>query len=92
MGGLDVRCAAICEDSDVVARCQLYIGHETAHALLVLASGQRQLWLWRRETVAKSALNDGIPVQLPWAPGCPQVIIPSTLIVDPALVDPAPAI
>jgi hypothetical protein len=78
---LDVRCYARWPEATTELdddRCQLMMGHEPPHALVVAAPGERQLWAWRGTSMSKRGLRDGVPYQLCWAPGMPKSCHPVT--------------
>lgn len=68
----DVRCAAtLGEPSPEQGRCQLFIGHESPHAVLYCGSGQRVVRTWRRGAPG-SAQDDAAEItRLPWMFGYP---------------------
>ena len=70
---LDVRCMADLDAELPDGRCQLYVGHCGAHALLLAtASG----WVLRSWIDADAAVDvpfgPAVSIQLPWAPTLPQ--------------------
>lgn len=82
---LDVRCSAVLATSEVApARCQLYAGHEGKHAVVTTGAPSRHLWLWHGRHISGSSLGDGVPYQLAWAPGCPEVAPTTPVVAVPA--------
>jgi hypothetical protein len=65
-----------CDDASASrTACQLYVGHESAHAALVRHDDRRMLRRWR--TAARPsdiAFTAGAAAGLPWAPGCPVLV------------------
>lgn len=83
---LDVRCTAF--EYRHAGRCQLFAGHESAHARLHLdGASNRVLHRWvLGEGCTAAPFGCDVPVQLPWAPGFPRV----ESATDPAVEDNAP--
>jgi hypothetical protein len=72
-GMLDVRCDVTLDLTTTSARCQLYAGHESDHAHLVLRGGNRMLRHWGLTSVGYVAFGSDIPAQYAWAPGFPSL-------------------
>jgi hypothetical protein len=68
---LHVRCDASTRTNSLPS-CQLYVGHEGAHASLIVATGDRQIVRWRTAEfdLAVVPFDVEIAARLPWAPGC----------------------
>jgi hypothetical protein len=73
----DVQCDARLDSENPESRCQLYIGHEQAHAVLILRSGERTLARWTARTLSDERFGADVSEQLSWAPGFPQAVIES---------------
>jgi hypothetical protein len=73
----DVRCAARLTSASEDEQCQLYVGHDGEHAVLVTRDHQRTLVCWTSGEVRSEPFGATVPAQLPWAPGLPTVPVPS---------------
>lgn len=70
---LDVRCLADLDAELPDRRCQLYVGHCGAHALILVTASGWVLRSWTHAGVAIDApFGPVVPSQLPWAPTFPQ--------------------
>jgi hypothetical protein len=76
---LDVRCSSAIHLLADEGRCQLYVGHEGEHALL-LCIRERVLRRWLGAETIDLPFGTEIPIQLAWAPGFPRVVeLPANL-------------
>lgn len=70
---LDVRCLADLDAELPDRRCQLYVGHCGAHALILVTASGWVLRSWTPVGIAVDApFGPVVPSQLPWAPTFPQ--------------------
>jgi hypothetical protein len=59
-------------------QCQLYVGHDGEHALLATRGQERTLLRWTgAEAPSAAPFGVDVPAQLPWAPGQPQLVVPT---------------
>lgn len=78
----DVRCAARLTSELEDEQCELYVGHDGEHAVLVTRDQQRTLVRWTSGSTHSEPFGAAVPAQLPWAPGRPSMSSPNPVGLD----------